>query len=50
MIKLRKWQSEAVEKCLKWYSTTDDKRFVINAAPGTGCSARAGLTEFHCML
>lgn len=36
MIKLRKWQSEAVEKCLKWYSTTDDKRFVINAAPGTG--------------
>ena len=36
MLKLREWQKTASDKCLKWYSESGDKRFVINAAPGTG--------------
>ena len=36
MLKLREWQKRASDKCLKWYSESGDKRFVINAAPGTG--------------
>ena len=35
-LKLRDWQEKAKTKCLKWYSTSNDKRFVLNAAPGTG--------------
>jgi len=35
-LKLRDWQENAKTKCLKWYSESNDKRFVINAAPGTG--------------
>ena len=35
-LKLRDWQEKAKLKCLNWYSNSDDNRFVINAAPGTG--------------
>lgn len=36
-IKLRKWQSEAVEKSIQWLITErNDRRFLINAAPGAG--------------
>ncbi len=36
-INLRPWQSEAREKCLKWFEEQNiNKNFVINAAPGAG--------------
>ena len=36
-ITLRKWQGEAVNKALKWFiEKKKDKRFLVNAAPGTG--------------
>ncbi len=35
-LKLRDWQEKAKTQCLKWYSESNDNRFVINAAPGTG--------------
>jgi len=35
-IKLRPWQSEAINKCLNWFLLKDKKRFLINAAPGAG--------------
>ncbi len=34
---LRSWQNEAVNKALNWLLIKKkDKRFLINAAPGTG--------------
>ena len=35
-LQLRDWQEKAKFKCLKWYSESKDKRFVLNCAPGTG--------------
>ncbi len=35
-ITLRPWQSEAINKCLKWFLKSNEKRFLINAAPGAG--------------
>ena len=35
-IKLRPWQSEAINKCLNWFLLKDEKKFLINAAPGAG--------------
>jgi len=36
-LELRPWQNEAVEKALNWLlNKKRDKRFLINAAPGTG--------------
>ena len=36
-LKLRPWQSKAVNKALDWLlAKKKDKRFLINAAPGTG--------------
>ena len=34
--KLRKWQEEAVNKSLNWFENKKDKKFLINAAPGSG--------------
>lgn len=37
MLELRPWQTTAIKKCLKWFlEKRKDKRFLINAAPGTG--------------
>jgi len=36
MIELREWQSECRKQALKWWETSGDKHFVINAAPGAG--------------
>ena len=37
VIDLRKWQGEAVDKAIKWLVTDrEDRRFLINAAPGAG--------------
>jgi len=35
-INLRPWQSKAIAKCLKWFLLENKKRFLINAAPGSG--------------
>ena len=35
-IKLRPWQSDAINKCLNWFLLANKKRFLINAAPGAG--------------
>lgn len=36
-LRLRPWQTEAINKSLLWFTKTKkDRRFVINAAPGTG--------------
>ena len=35
-IKLRPWQSEAINKCLNWFLLENKKKFLINAAPGAG--------------
>ena len=35
-IKLRHWQSEAINKCLNWFLLENKKKFLINAAPGAG--------------
>src|SRR4051812_4098890 len=36
-IKLRPWQTEALNKALNWLVTErQDRRFLINAAPGAG--------------
>ena len=36
-MQLRPWQSEALQKCLKWLvEKGEDKHFLINAAPGAG--------------
>ena len=36
-LKLRPWQTKAVNKALDWLLVKNkDKRFLINAAPGTG--------------
>ena len=35
-ITLRPWQSKAINKCLKWFLENNEKRFLINAAPGAG--------------
>lgn len=48
---LRPWQSEAVQKCLRWLvKQRTDKHFLINAAPGSGktiaaCSIARSLIE-----
>jgi superfamily II DNA or RNA helicase len=37
MLKLRPWQSEALNQCLHWLvERGEDKHFLINAAPGAG--------------
>jgi superfamily II DNA or RNA helicase len=37
VMQLRPWQSEALQKCLKWLvEIGKDKHFLINAAPGAG--------------
>ena len=37
MLKLRQWQEEALQKCLRWLlGDGGDNRFLINAAPGAG--------------
>ena len=33
-IKLRNWQSSAIQKSLDWYK--NNKNFILNAAPGSG--------------
>ena len=36
-IKLRNWQTQAIEKCINWLTIVkESKHFVINAAPGSG--------------
>ena len=35
-ITLRPWQSQAINKCLRWFLENNEKRFLINAAPGAG--------------
>ena len=36
-INLRPWQAEAKRKCIDWYlSQSENKHFLINAAPGAG--------------
>lgn len=35
-IKLREWQATAIEKCLNWFGSENEKLFLINAAPGAG--------------
>ena len=35
-INLRPWQLKAIAKCLKWFLLENKKRFLINAAPGSG--------------
>ena len=35
-IKLRPWQAEAINKCKNWFLAENNKRFLINAAPGSG--------------
>ena len=51
--RLRQWQEEAIQKCLNWFIEENiDKRFLINAAPGTGkticaCSISKKLFELN---
>ena len=35
-INLRPWQSQAINKCKNWFLIEKEKRFLINAAPGSG--------------
>jgi superfamily II DNA or RNA helicase len=35
-ISLRPWQDEAIKKALIWLTTSQDRHFLINAAPGSG--------------
>lgn len=35
-INLRPWQSQAINKCENWFLIEKEKRFLINAAPGSG--------------
>lgn len=35
-INLRPWQSKAISKSLSWFLLKNEKRFLINAAPGAG--------------
>ena len=33
---LRPWQLSAIKKSTEWFAQKNDKRFLINAAPGAG--------------
>ena len=33
---LRPWQISAIKKSTEWFAQKNDKRFLINAAPGAG--------------
>ena len=35
-VKLRPWQAKAISKCKNWFLVDKNKRFLINAAPGSG--------------
>ena len=35
-VKLRPWQARAISKCKNWFLVDKNKRFLINAAPGSG--------------
>ena len=35
-LSLRPWQESAINKCLKWFDTNQDNKFLVNAAPGAG--------------
>tara|TARA_A100001035_G_scaffold277376_1_gene274068 strand:+ start:3013 stop:4692 length:1680 start_codon:yes stop_codon:yes gene_type:complete len=35
-VKLRPWQAKAITKCKNWFLVDKNKRFLINAAPGSG--------------
>lgn len=51
VMQLRPWQSQALQKCLKWLvEKGEDKHFLINAAPGAGktiaaCTIAKSLVE-----
>ena len=43
-MELRDWQKEAHNKCLNWFhDETENKHFVINAAPGSGKTVAASI-------
>lgn len=47
-IKLRQWQREAISKALTWLTEgKQDKRFLINAAPGAGKTICASVLAKH---
>jgi len=35
-LNLRPWQESAINKCLKWFDSNQDNKFLVNAAPGAG--------------
>lgn len=46
-IELRAWQAKAIDKCLKWFSSPDNKLFLVNAAPGAGKTICASVIAKH---
>ena len=45
-INLRPWQAEAKRKCIDWYiNQSENKHFLINAAPGAGKTICASVNE-----